>query len=189
MPQPELEVRLAHQADLPAIADGMNRYYCEHNLWSPVSAASLEAFLEQDAAGVKPNQLYVVARGGEPLAGLSTSDRTALVHMRITRAPWFLRLLGAWLGVLPRSGVLRALTVRRLWFEAGELDSARYLWQSLRYRLRSQADGLGIAYDLRDRLADVFRLPAWLPTFPARYVVRVEGKLETGRLTYCIAGP
>lgn len=188
-PQPGLEVRMARQDDLPGIAEGMNSFYREHNLWSPVSAASLIAFLQRKASGVRPNQLYVAARGAEILAGLSLSDRTKLVRMRILRASWPVRLLGGWLGVLPPSGVLRALTARRLWFNPGELQAGRYLWQTLRFRMRDCADGLGIAFDPRDRLGDLFQIPPWLPTFPACYLVRIPGALQVERPTYCIAGP
>jgi GNAT superfamily N-acetyltransferase len=188
-PQPGLEVRTARQDDLPGIAEGMNRFYREHNLWSPVSAATLMAFLQREASGVRPNQLYVAKRGREILAGLSLSDCTKLVRMRVVRASWPVRLLGGWLGVLPPSGVLRALTARRLWFNPGELQAGRYLWQTLRFRMRDCADGLGIAFDPRDSLGNLFQVPRWLPMFPARYLVRAPGALQVERPTYCIAGP
>jgi hypothetical protein len=69
------------------------------------------------------------------------------------------------------------------------LEAARYLWNSLRYELRERGNCLGIAYDPRDRLADVFQIPFWLPMFKARYLVRASDQLEAERLTYCIAGP
>ena len=187
--RPDLEVRQARPAELAHIADGMNRFYREHNLWSPVSADGLVEFLEKEVAGVQPNMLYVVARGAEIVAGLSLSDCTELVRMRIARAPWYLRVLGGLLGVLPTSGVLRAMTARRVWFDAGELPAGRYLWQTLRFRMRDRADGLGIAYDPRDRLKDLFQVPVWIPMFPARYLVQLPGILESERLTYCLAGP
>jgi GNAT superfamily N-acetyltransferase len=186
---PGLEVRLANRSELPAIVEGMNAFYREHNLWSPVSVDTLEDFLGQEVAEVKPNQLYVAVRGEEVVAGLSLSDRTKLVRMRLARAPWYVRLLGGWLGLLPASGILDALTARRVWFREGELEAARYLWNSLRYDLRERGNCLGIAYDPRDRLADVFQIPFWLPMFKARYLVRASDRLEAERLTYCIAGP
>jgi len=81
------------------------------------------------------------------------------------------------------------LTVRRVWFRGGELEAARYLWNSLRYELREQGNCLGIAYDPRDRLAEVFQVPFWLPMFKARYLVRASSPLEADRPIYCIAGP
>lgn len=186
---PDLEVRVAERNELPAIVEGMNAFYREHNLWIPVSIDTLEDFLKQKVDEVKPNQLYVAVRDGEVVAGLSLSDRTELVRMRLMRAPWYVRALGGWLGLLPASGVLDALTVRRVWFREGELEAARYLWDSLRFDLREQGNSLGIAYDPRDRLADVFRIPFWLPMFKARYLVRASDPLETERLIYCIAGP
>ena len=186
---PDLEVSLADRNELPAIADGMNAFYREHNLWSPVSVDTLEEFLGRELAGVKPNQLYVAVRSGEIVAGLSLSDRTKLVRMRLVHAPWVVRVLGGWLGVLPSSGNLNALTVRRVWFLEGELETARYLWASLRYELREQGSCLGIAYDPRDQLAEVFQIPFWLPMFKARYLVRSSSPPEIERMTYCIAGP
>jgi hypothetical protein len=188
-PIPDLEVRVAERKELPVIAEGMNAFYREHNLWIPVSVDTLEDFLKQEVDEVKPNQLYVAVRGDEVVAGLSLSDRTKLVRMRLARAPWYVRTLGNWLGLLPASGVLDALTVRRVWFREGELEAARYLWDTLRYDLREQGNCLGIAYDPRDKLADVFRVPFWLPMFKARYLVRASDPLEAERPIYCIAGP
>ena len=186
-PEPGLAVRLAAEYDLAAIAEGMNRFYHQHDLWSPVSEASLKSFIERQVDGVRPNRLYVVARGDQVLGGLSLSDRTGLVRMRIACAPAFVRLLGSALGVLPRSGILRALTVRRVWFCEGELEAGRYLWQQLRYLLRERGDSLGIAYDPRGPLAGVFQIPFWLPMFKARYLVRAGDVSD--RLIYCVAGP
>jgi hypothetical protein len=176
------------EADLPEIADGMNRFYAEHNLWTPVASLSLEVFLEKSVAGISPNQLYVVRRGKRSIAGLSVSNRTRLVRMRIARLPGLLRMLGTGLGILPPSGIMRALTVRHLWFAEGELESGRYLWQQLRYRLRDQGNSLGIAYDPRSALADLFKVPLYVPMFKARYLVRAK-TADTARLTYCVAGP
>jgi GNAT superfamily N-acetyltransferase len=185
---PDLNLRPAKRDELPRVAEGMNDFYREHNLWSPVNDEMLAEFLRQEVAGVKPNQLYVAARDGEVVAGLSLSDRTKLVRMRLARVPWYVRVLGAWLGLLPVSGILEALTVRRVWFKEGELEAARYLWDSLRYDLRDQGNCMGIAYDPRDRLADMFQIPFWLPMFKARYLVRASGPLDSERWTYCIAG-
>ena len=186
---PDLEVRPAERNELAAIAEGMNAFYREHNLWIPASVDTLEEFLRQEVAEVKPNQLYVAVRGGEIVAGLSLSNRTKLVRMRLTRAPWAVRTLGQWLGVLPESGILEALTMRRVWFRDGELVAGRYLWNALRYELREQGNCMGIAYDPRDRLAEVFQIPFWLPMFKGRYLVRAGKPVEPERLIYCIAGP
>ncbi len=186
---PDLEVRPAERNELPAVVEGMNTFYQAHDLWSPVSVDILEEFLSREVAKVKPNQLYVAVRGGELVAGLSVSDRTKLVRMRLIRSPWYVRYLGGWLGLLPELGILDALTVRRVWFREGELEAGRHLWQTLRYQLREEASSLGIAYDPRDLLANLFQVPFWLPTFKARYLVRAPGPLDPARLIYCIAGP
>ncbi len=188
-PPTGLDVRLAVDTDLPSIAQGMNNFYQDHDLWSPVDAATLANLMGQEVAGIRPNQLYIVARGDQILGGLSLSDRTNLVRMRISRAPAYVRLLGTVLGILPKSGVLRALTARRVWFAQGELEAGRYLWQQLRYQLRQRGNCLGIAYDPGDRLAELFQKPFWLPMFKARYIVRAPKSWGAKRHIYCVAGP
>jgi hypothetical protein len=187
-PRQGLVVRTATESDLAAIAQGMNCFYRGHNLWSPVADSLLRNFLVQKVGDIRLNQLYVVTRGSQILGGLSVSDRTKLVRMRVARTPGYVRMMGTLLGVLPKDGILRALTIRRVWFAEGELDAGRYLWQHLRYQLRDRGNCLGIAYDPRDPLADLFQVPFWLPMVKARYLVRATGPLETDRYTYCIAG-
>jgi hypothetical protein len=186
---PDLTVRKANRDDLSQIAEGMNAFYREHNLWSPVSPEFLQDFLDVEVAGVQPNQLYVVTRNDQVLGGLSLSDRTNLVRMKLVNVPGYVSALGALLRVLPKSGILRALTIRRVWFSAGELEAARFLWQSLRFKLRDQGDSLGIAYDPRDRLAEVFQVPFWLPMFKAYYFVKAGAPIDPDRRIYCLAGP
>ena len=187
--RPGLTIRTADQHDLPTVAGGMNAFYREHNLWSPVTPGSLDRFRNTGIAGIRPNELYVATRNDQIMAGLSVSDRTQLIQMKIENLPSYAQLLGSLLGILPRDGLLRALTVRHVWFVDGELETARYLWQTLRHTLRDQGNCLGIAYDPRDRLADVFRIPFWLPMFQARYAVRADTAQDPDRPVYCLAGP
>jgi ribosomal protein S18 acetylase RimI-like enzyme len=184
-----LEVRAVDQDDLAEVAHGMNQFYRKHNLWSPVTPSTLDDFQNTSVAGIRPNRLYVVARNHRIVGGLSLSNRTQLIRMKITNIPGYAKLLGALLRLLPRDGVLRALTVRHVWFADGELEAVRYLWNYLRHSLRDQGDALGVAYDPRDRLADVFQIPFWLPMFKACYIVRASTALDPDRPVYCLAGP
>jgi hypothetical protein len=186
---PGLTVRAIEQDDLAEVAEGMNAFYQAHNLWTPVTPGLLDRFRKTHIAGIRPNELYVAIRNQRILAGLSVSNRTELIRMKIENLPGYARLLGSLLGILPRDGILRALTVRHVWFVDEELETARNLWQTLRHTLRDQGNCLGIAYDPRDRLADVFRIPFWLPMFPARYAVRGGTALDPDRPIYCLAGP
>jgi len=149
----------------------------------------LQAFMAKEVAGMRPNALYVVTRNDRIVGGLSVSNQNSLVRMKLSRTPTLLRILGGLLGILPKDGVLDSLTVRRVWFREGELEAARSLWQQIRYDLRQVGSSLGIAYDPRDKLAEVFQIPFWLPMFKAHYVIKTKKSVELERLTYCVAGP
>ena len=66
--------------------------------------------------------------------------------------------------------------------QRGGAEAAQYLWNSLRYELREQGNCMGIAYDPRDQLADVFQIPFWLPmlrhitwcALPIRWILNVR---------------
>ena len=184
-----LVVRTAANDDLEDIANGMNAFYREHNLWRPVTPTSLREFVEMEVAGISPNKLYVVTKRGRIVGGLSLSDQSRLVRMRLEKLPFHIQLLGAVLGVLPKSGILHSLTIRRVWFKDGELNASQYLWQYLRYHLRNRGGCFGIAFDPRDKVADVFQLPFWLPMFNANYTIRTDKEVSTDRFVYCVAGP
>ena len=141
----------------PKSRQAMNTYYREHDLWTPVTAGGLAEFRDQSLMGIHPNELWVLTRGSRLLAGFSLSDRTRLVRMQIQRASAPVRLLGALLGILPRSGELRSLTIRRIWYQEGELEAGRNLWEQARYQFRNRGSSLGIAYDPTDNLGQVFR--------------------------------
>jgi GNAT superfamily N-acetyltransferase len=187
--KPGLNVRTASDDDLDDFTDGLNIFYREHNLWSPMTPSDLQAFMEKEVAGMRPNALYVVTRDDRVVGGLSVSNQSSLVRMKLSNTPFVLRMLGASLGILPKDGVLDSLTVRRVWFREGDLEAARSLWQQTRYELRQQGSSLGIAYDPRDKLAEVFQIPFWLPMFNAHYVIKTKKSVELERLTYCVAGP
>jgi hypothetical protein len=184
-----LSVRTASDDDLDEFANSLNNFYRDHNLWSPATPLDLQAFMEKEVAGIRPNSLHVVTRDDRVVGGLSVSNQSSLVRMKLSRTPTLLRMLGALLGILPKDGILDSLTVRRVWFREGELEAARTLWQHIRYRLRHQGNSLGIAYDPRDKLTDVFQIPIWLPMFKAHYVIKTKKPVELERLTYCVAGP
>jgi len=184
-----LEFRPARDEELPEIAQAMNAFYREHDLWTPVTAGGLTEFRDQSLMGIHPNELWVLTRGSQLLAGFSLSDRTRLVRMQIQRASAPVRVLGALLGILPRSGELRSLTVRRVWYQDGELEAGQYLWELARYQFRNRGSSLGIAYDPTDNLGQVFRVPSWLPMFKANYLVRGAPGENSRRPVYCTAGP
>jgi predicted N-acetyltransferase YhbS len=120
--KPGLTVRAVDGDDLAAVANGMNNFYREHNLWTPVTPSLLDGFRNTHVAGIHPNALYVATHNHRITAGLSVSNRTELIRMKIANLPAYARVLGSLLGILPKDGLLRALTVRHVWFADGSLE-------------------------------------------------------------------
>jgi hypothetical protein len=56
---------------------------------------------------------------------------------------------------------LRDVAVSGLWYEAGQLQIAQYLWEMLRWMCREQGTVLTAGFDSRDPAKDVVTLKPW----------------------------
>jgi GNAT superfamily N-acetyltransferase len=159
-----LEVRLATASDLEQIAAGLNEFYAGHDYYTPQTGASLAAWLAATATEEPIHHLWVaVGRGGEIKAGMGLFSRGRLVRLCFGPLPPTLRLLNRLVSIIPANGIVREVVADKLWFRPGEEASARYLWESIRWQRRNEADVLRMYFDPRGPIARVPRFPFWLP--------------------------
>ncbi|MBM3471437.1 MAG: GNAT family N-acetyltransferase [Armatimonadetes bacterium] len=158
--RPDVIVRPANHKELPLIAEGLNQFYADYDLFPPETEESLKDWLDDEL-----HHYHVAADAhGQVLAGIGVFDEPALRETEILDMPVPLKLLNRLVGLVPRDGVLRRLVTSRVWFRPGYLAAAQCLWQTLRFELREKGNMLGVGYDHMDGgLRRVFGLPRWLP--------------------------
>ena len=121
---------------------------------------------------------------GSLQAGIVVTEACRLLTVQVERMPAFIKLANALIRLFPSDGVLRLLTVERFWHLPGRIDAARYLYETLRWEMRSRGNILQSSVDLRDPLAKVFSLAPWEPRLELSLAIRGPVPLDEARLIY-----
>lgn len=161
-PSRQFVVRPIQPDDFATVAEQLNRYYRNYNLYSPETGASLAAWLNETPFDTALRHYWVVTdRAGNLLAGLALAENYRLRTSVVTRMPAPLRLMNRFLRVVPSDGVLRELAVSRVWHVPGQLKAARYLFETVRWEWRDRGTSLMLYADVRSPLMEVYGVRPW----------------------------
>jgi hypothetical protein len=132
----------------------------DYHLYSPSSVDSIISALDVSVEGRNPYRCSAaIDKDGNLLAGAQTWARGMLKSDTINHPPAPLRVMNSLLHLLPPDFTIRDIAVNGLWYEPGQLDVARFLWESLRWECRNQGTTITAGFDPRDpaRLAATLR--------------------------------
>jgi GNAT superfamily N-acetyltransferase len=175
-----LTARRAEPRDYAQIAEKSNRFYADYQLYSPLTAESLDETLGA------PFGVYVYDviedASGVLVAGTMSIIRSAVMVDIVRDIPPVLRFLNTYLlHLVPADGRLSAVETNYLWFE--NVDAARYLWRYIRYAYREHAASLNCNFDPRSPLKDAFRIRPWhRPKLTLVLAIAGPEPLDTARL-------
>lgn len=180
-----LEVRPASDDEFDRVAGQQNRFYRDCNFYSPDTPTGLGTWRSQLFFGERLREyLVAVARSGEILAGLAVTAEGPLVTGHIVRMPRALRLVNAFLRILPRDGTARRLKVDRFWFAPGQLEAGRHLWESTRWLLRERGTMVMTFYDGTSQLRQAVVRPRFMPSLTGTVVLHGPAPADPARCLY-----
>ena len=165
-PQPDSRciVRQAQENDLEQLADKLNRFYADFNLYQPQTASALREWLEHTVQEHAVHQYWIVLdTNGDIRAGVGVTHQALYMEVQVERMPAPLRILNQLLHVVPTDGRLRQLDTSLLWYEPMHLDAARYLWQSVRYEVRESGNTILCTFDPRSPIMHMITPPRFIP--------------------------
>lgn len=166
-PPPEtagLIIRQAKPDEYDQIAQNLNTFYRDYDLYAPQTGRDLTDWL-QKTPFARPFRHYYVAVDNQNnlLAGLAVAEQSRIVTMRVQNTPVTARLLNRVVNMAPSNGILRQLSVNKVWYAPEQLPAGRQLWEFLRWRLRDRGSHLLCSHDPRGPVAKVINPPFWLP--------------------------
>lgn len=187
-PSPKgITVRPAQPSEYSEIAMGLNRFYQDFDLYEPQTAESLNVWLNKTPFD-DPLRHYFVAvnRDEEIVAGLAVTRQCQIMAMEVKRMPLPLTMLNRVMKMVPKDGILRQLSVTKLWYASEQMATAQHLWETVRWRSRVWGTHITCFYDPRSSIPDVLRVPKWLPR--ANFAVVSTGSQPIGgeRLIYAL---
>lgn len=155
-----ITVREVEHQEYEEFAARQNRFYKDYHLYSPSNVDSITHALGVSVEGRNPYRYFAaVDKDGNLLAGAQTWARGALKSDTINQPPAPLRIMNSILHLLPPDFTIRDIAVNGLWHEPGQLNAAKFLWESIRWECRNQGTTITAGFDPRDpaRLAVTLR--------------------------------
>lgn len=181
-----LTVRAVKESELEQVAHHLNTFYQDYDFYIPQNGQSLGIWLQQSPFEEPFRQYYVaVNEKGSLLAGLSVAEHYRIVNMRVQRMPGAARLLNRVVKMVPPDGVLRQMSVNKIWFAPGHLSAARNLWEHTRWLLRNAGSHLVCSYDPGSPVPAIINPPFWLPKGAS--VVVAQSAMAVGDRLICYA--
>jgi GNAT superfamily N-acetyltransferase len=184
-PVPDLEVRPARLEELEEVVEKQNAFYQEYNLYPPETAQHLHQWLSTEVFGHRLHDYYVaVDGGGNIVAGLALIETGKLMTGHMVRMPAPLRVANLLLRIVPPDGVVRRLSVERLWFGDGNLVAGRYLMEAVRWLCRERGTMFFAFFDPHSPLAGAVSRPKLVPKTTGSIVLKAPRPMEADRLIY-----
>ena len=147
---PRMTVRPVRTTELEQVAQGLNHFYSGYELYMPETAVSLDTWLKQSPFSQPIRHYYVaVNKQGELLAGLGITEQCKVMTMHVTAMPAVVRGLNKLVRMVPADGILRQLSVSKLWFAPDQRQAASHLWETVRWQLRDKGTHLVLTFDPR----------------------------------------
>jgi GNAT superfamily N-acetyltransferase len=182
-----VSIRPAEAADLPVIADELNKFYDNWNFYVPRTGESLAEWLAQTPFD-SPFRHYYVAEdaAGRLLAGVGVVEEYRIAEMQVEHLPMILRLLNKVVKLVPEDGAMRQLSASKMWYAPGQLETAKHLWETVRWQWRDQGSTITFGYDPKSTLKEIFKTPLWIPQTSFTYAVsgptpmREDSLISTG---------
>ena len=173
-----------HQIELheyEEFAAKQNAFHKNYNLYPRSDPNSIANALAVSVGGRKPYRFFVAAdKKGNLLAGAQTWARGLLKSDTVNDPPASLRLMNRLLHLLPSDFTLRDISVSGLWYEPGQMNAAKFLWDSIRWECKDQGTSVAAGFDPRDPARKVVDLKPWHQPRP-QITLAIHGPTQMDR--------
>jgi hypothetical protein len=164
---PGITVREIEMQEHEEFAAKQNAFYQNYNLYPPSEVNSIVNALGISIDGQKPYRYYVaIDKNGNLLAGAQTWARGVLKSDMVNNPPAPLRIMNSILHLLPSDFVIRDINVSGLWFQPGQLNAAKFLWETIRWACKDQGTSITAGFDPRDPARQAVTLRPWYQPRP-----------------------
>ncbi len=181
-----ITVREARPEEYAELAARQNAFYEDYNGYDPAEPEQMAQLLDRSPIGRPLYRFFVaVDAANNLLAGARVWFRGLLKVDKVQHPPLPLRLMNRAFRLLPPDFVVRDINVQGLWYLPGQLRTARYLWECMRWLCRDEGTTIAIAFDPRDPARGAVALKPWhQPRIEVALALRGPAPIDRSRLFY-----
>lgn len=166
-----LSVRLARENEYETIAALQNAFYRNVNLYPPKTPQQLREWVAKRPFGKEINRYYVAVDQHEQIvAGIGVTLEGHLMTNHVVRMPWPIKAANAVLRRLPAGNEMRRMNGHWLWYKEGHEKACDYLWASVKWLEREQANLAWWTFDREGPLSQAISIPKF-PLAAGGYIV------------------
>lgn len=181
----EFSVREISPSEMDEVAAKQNRFYKDYNLYPIESAESLVHWCSESPFDTPFHHYFVVTdRSDNILAGAGLSENGRMRKLIVEHVPPMLEFLNRFLRVVPADRVMRELNLSRIWFADGQLNVARYLFETVRWEWRDKGTSVINFVDVRSPTMDIYGVRPWTIKSGGGIALRAPTDMPEDRLVY-----
>jgi predicted N-acetyltransferase YhbS len=165
------------------VVAGLAEFERGWNLRIPQTAAAVRERLARSPLDERVQWQVVAVEDGRLVGGYELHDNSRLSTLVVERVPAFLRALNVVARIIPKDGVIRNVSVARLWHAPGRADAGRALWSHACATPGSaRANAVGTQFDPRGPLAKLVSIKPWTVKGKLSVAIRSPVRLDEERL-------
>lgn len=185
---PGIRVREIDPNEYEEFASKQNAFYKNYNLYPPRDGNSIVSAQNVSVDGKKPYRFFAaIDKKGDLLAGAQTWARGVLKSDTVNHIPPPLRIMNSILHILPANFIIRDINLHGLWYQSGQLDVAKFLWETIRWACRDQGTTIAAGFDPRDPARQAVTLRPWHQPRPQiTFAIHGPSPMDRDRLLFGI---
>lgn len=178
-------VKAISQNEMEEVVTKQNRFYKNYNLYPTETVESLAHWLNETPFDTPFHHYFVVNdRSNNILAGLGLSENGRMRKINITRIPPMLEFLNIFLKAIPPDRIMKELDLSRIWFDNGQLEAAKYLFETIRWQWRDKGSSVVTMTDTRNPTLDIYNVRPWTITSSGGVALRAPSTMPEDHLVY-----
>ena len=184
-PTSKFTVRPAEPDEFEQVADQLNAFHRDFNFYEPETPASLASWCASTPFdGPFRHYLVVADSEGTIHAGAGVCEHYRLRTFRVRHMSSASRVLNALLRFVPSDGITQELLLSKIWFAPDQMQAAKHLWETIRWKWREKASLLVVWVDKRNPVLRVLNTRPWTPVTQCAVAIDSPVAASASRLIY-----
>jgi GNAT superfamily N-acetyltransferase len=181
----EYNVREISPKEIEEVVSKQNHFYKDYNLYPNETAESLTHWCNESPFDTPYHHYFIVTdRSDNVLAGAGLTEQGRMRKLIVEHVPPALEFLNKFLKAIPAGRVIKELGLSRIWFAAGRLKVAQYLFETIRWEWRDRGTSILCISDTHAPTFRIHNVQPWTIKTTSSLALRAPTDMPEDHLVY-----